>query len=132
MCEEVGGKANAADAIKRADLNGDGKDDYVLDVGAIQCEGAASIYGDRDKQVNVYAWDGAGGAVEAFSDMSYGIQLQGTGVATKIWLTVMGERCGKKPALDFASEHFCDRALAWNPATKKFDYAPVSTIKMIE
>ena len=64
-CVEVGGKALTDEAIKRADLNGDGKEDYVLDVGAIQCDGAASIYGDRSKKVTVYVGDGAGGACAA-------------------------------------------------------------------
>jgi hypothetical protein len=50
----------------------------------------------------------------------------------KLWLTVSGERCGKKPAKDFASEAFCDRPLAWNPSTKKFEYAPVASVRMIE
>jgi hypothetical protein len=103
-----------------------------LDVASIQCDGAASIYGDRDKMVNVYVGDGANGAVKAFSDMSYGVRVENTGANTKLWLTLMGEQCGKKPARDFASEHFCDRALRWNPATKKFDFAPVSTVKMLE
>jgi hypothetical protein len=26
----------------------------------------------------------------------------------------------------------CDRALVWNAATKKFDYAPVATVRMIQ
>jgi hypothetical protein len=37
-----------------------------------------------------------------------------------------------QPAADFASETFCDRAVDWNPRTQSFDYAPVSTVKMIE
>jgi hypothetical protein len=131
-CVEVGGKALTEEAIKRADLNGDGKEDFVLDVGSIQCDGAASIYGDRSKKVTVYVGDGAGGAVAAFSDMSYGIRFEGTGIATKLWLTVVGEECGKKPAADFASQKFCDRSLVWQGATKKFEFAPISTVKMIE
>jgi hypothetical protein len=45
---------------------------------------------------------------------------------------VSGAQCGKPPAPDFARENFCDRALVWNAATKKFDYAPVSTVRMIQ
>jgi hypothetical protein len=45
---------------------------------------------------------------------------------------VSGQACGKPPAKDFASEKFCDRALVWNAKTRKFDYAPVSTVKMIQ
>jgi hypothetical protein len=47
-------------------------------------------------------------------------------------LTVSGQACGKKPAPDFASESFCERAVVWNSKTQAFDYAPVSTVKMIE
>ena len=132
ICTEVGGKADASQAVKRADLNGDGAEDYVLDIGAINCEGAASVYGDREKGVLVYAGDGKGGATEAFNGMSYGARVEGTGTAAKLWLTVSGADCGKPPAKDFASENFCERPLAWNAKTRKFDFAPVSTVKMIQ
>jgi hypothetical protein len=131
-CTGAGGKALTADAVKRADLNGDGKEDYVLDVGSINCDGAASIYGDREKGVTVYVGDGAGGAKNAFSDWVYGATIEGAGPAARLWLTVSGQQCGKKPAADFASENFCDRSLVWNAKTQKFDYAPVSTVKMIQ
>ena len=47
-------------------------------------------------------------------------------------MTTSGAGCGKKQAADFASEAFCERAIAWNAKTQAFDYAPVSTVKMIE
>ena len=132
ICTEVGGKADTSNAVKRADLNGDGIEDYVLDVGSVNCDGAASIYGDREKGVLVYVGDGKGGATEAFNDMSYGMTLEGAGPAAKLWLTVSGQSCGKPPAKDFASENFCDRAIVWNAKTRKFDFAPVSTVKMVQ
>lgn len=132
MCTEVGGKALTADAVKRADLNGDGNQDYVLDVGSVNCEGAASIYGDREKGVVVYLGDAAGGAKEVFNDSVYGVQIEGSGAAAKVWLTVSAERCGKKPAKDFATEKFCDRSLVWNAGTQRLDFAPVSTVRMIQ
>jgi hypothetical protein len=132
VCTESGGKALTDDAVKRVDLNADGKEDYVLDVASINCDGAASVYGDREKGVMVYVGDGKGGAKQAFSDASYGMRIEGEGAAAKLWLTVSGEACGKKRAADFASESFCDRAIVWNAKTQAFDYAPVSTVKMIE
>jgi hypothetical protein len=131
-CTGAGGKALTADAVKRADLNGDGNEDYVLDVGSINCDGAAGIYGDREKSVMVYVGDGAGGAKNAFSDWTYGAKIEGTGPAARLWLTVSGDKCGKKPAADFASENFCDRSITWNAKTQKLDYAPVSTVRMIQ
>jgi len=132
QCAEVGGKPQTGDAVKRADLNGDGKEDFVIGTGSVNCDGAASIYGDREKWVGVYVGDGKGGAANAFIDAVYGVTIDGTGPAARLWLTVSGEQCGKKPAKDFASENFCDRPIVWNPATKKFDYAPVTTVRMIE
>lgn len=132
QCREVGGKPQTANAVQRADFNGDGKDDFVLDTGSVNCDGAASIYGDREKWVGVYVGDGQGGASSAFIDSVYGVTIEGTGSASRLWLTVSGEQCGKKPAKDFASENFCDRAIVWNAGTKTFDYAPVATVRMIE
>lgn len=131
-CTGVGGKALTNYAIKRVDLNGDGKEDYVLDVGSIQCEGAASAYGDRGKDLAVYVGDGAGGARKAFSAWVYASTLEGTGPAARLWLTVSGEQCGKKPAASFASESFCERYIQWNAKAGKFDFAPVSTVKMVQ
>jgi len=132
QCTEVGGTPRTSDAVKRADLNGDGQEDFVIDTGSVNCDGAASIYGDREKWVGVYVGDGKGGAASAFIDTVYGVTFEGSGPTARLWLTVSGEQCGKKPAVDFASENFCDRPILWNPATKKFDYAPVTTVRMIE
>lgn len=132
VCTEVGGKPSTADAVKRADLNGDGKEDYVLDVGSVNCEGAASVYGDREKGALVYVGDGLGGAKEAFNGSVYGARIEGAGSAAKLWLTVSGAECGKKPAADFASESFCERPLAWNAGKQGFEYAPVSTVRRVE
>ncbi len=132
MCQEVGGKAQTADAVKRADLSGDGQEDFVLYTGWVSCEGMASLYGDREKAITVWAADGTGGATEAFNGAVFDAKLEGTGEAAKLWLTVSGAQCGKPPAPDFAHENFCDRALVWNAKAKKLDYAPVSTVRMIE
>ena len=131
-CRDAGGTPNTKDAVKSADLNGDGKPDFVFLNGWIHCAGFASFYGDREKAVIVYTGDGKGGAVAAFTGMVFDATLEGTGTATKLWLGVSGTACGKPPAESFATENFCDRAMVWNAKTRKFDYAPVSTVRMIE
>jgi hypothetical protein len=60
------------------------------------------------------------------------VTIEGAGPAAKLWLTVSGQQCGKKPAADFASENFCDRSILWNARTQKFEYAPVATVRMIQ
>jgi len=132
LCREMGSTPNTANAVKSADLTGDGKPDYVFLNGWIHCPGSASLYGDREKVLVVYAGDGAGGAVSAFTGMVFDAKLEGSGAATKLWLTTSGAACGKGPAADFASESFCDRAIVWNAKTREFEYAPVSTVRMIE
>ena len=129
LCREVGGKPDVAAALLRADLNGDGRKDYVVDVGGARCDGAAGIYGDREKGVSIFVTDAKGNAVKAFSDSSFAVRLEGGSNPSTIWLTVMGRGCGKAPARDFANEHFCERALRWNPKTRSFDYAAISTVR---
>ena len=131
-CADVGGKPMTTNAVKAVDLNGDGHEDYVLFVGWIDCAGAPGVYGDRAKGVLLYVGDGAGGATQAFGGPAFDAKIEGTGPAAKLWLTVGGPNCGKKPAADFASESFCERPLAWNGKARQFDYAPVSTVRMVE
>jgi hypothetical protein len=131
-CSGVGGRPVTDQAVRQADLNGDGKADFVLFVGWINCEGAASAYGDRAKAVYVYAGDAQGGAASAFAESAYDVRIDGTGTAAKAWLTVSGGLCGQKQAATFAEEKFCERPLAWNGKTRRFDFAPVSTVRMFE
>lgn len=132
QCREVGGRPATGAAVRQADLTGDGRPDFILDVSAMDCAGAASLYGDREKAIMIFVGDGAGGASLAFRDAVYGVTLEGSGSGAKLWVTVAGAACGRSPAPDFASEHFCDRAVTWSPATRRFDYAPVATVRMIE
>jgi hypothetical protein len=132
LCREVEGKPSLTDAVKRADLNGDGVEDYVVTVEGIRCEGAASIYGDREKAMAVFVGDDKGGATQAFSDSAFGLEVKPDGARSKLWLTVMGQQCGRKPAKDFASEAFCERPLLWDPARRMFDCAPVSQVRMLQ
>jgi len=132
MCSDAEGTPHTEQAVKRTDLNGDGREDFVLYAGWINCENAASIYGDRQKALTVFAGDGAGAAAEAFSDWVFDAKIEGTGATAKLWLTSSGEQCGRPPAPDFASESFCDRAIDWNAGTGHFDHAPAATVRMIE
>ncbi len=132
QCTEVGGTPRTEDAVRRADLNGDSHQDFVLFAGWVNCENAVSIYGDRQKSLAVFAGDAGGGAAAAFGDWVFDAELEDTSGSTVLWLTTMAEQCGRPPAASFASESFCSRAITWNGATQRFDYAPVSTVRMIE
>lgn len=132
QCSGVGGTPRTENAVRRADLNGDNNEDFVLFAGWINCENAVSIYGDRQKSLAVFPGDGQGGTGEAFGDWVFDAELEDTAEGRQLWLATMGEQCGRPPAASFASESFCNRAITWNGATQRFDYAPVSTVRMIE
>ena len=132
ICREVDGKPMLEQVLTRTDLNSDGQLDFVVDVGKAGCDGAASIYGDREKEVVVYVGDGTGDATEAFRGMAYGATLEDTAKSPRLWLTVAGRDCGKPSAPDFASESFCERPLAWSAVKRAFDSPPLSAVKMIE
>ena len=52
--------------------------------------------------------------------------------SARLWLTTWAGGCGRPRAATFAEETFCNRAIEWNAAGKRFDYAPVATIRLIE
>lgn len=129
-CSGVGGTPDTQDAVRRVDLNADSREDYVLYTGWVMCENAASVYGDRAKRIVVFTGDGQGGAAESFADWTYDAQIEAE--PTTLWLVVAGGNCGRPPAPDFASEAFCQRAVAWDATAGGFDFAPVDTVRMIE
>lgn len=129
-CSGAGGTPHTQDAVRRIDLNGDSREDYVLHSGWVMCENAASAYGDRARRITVFAGDGLGGAAESFADWTYDAQFEGDPAV--LWLVVAGSHCGRPPAPDFASESFCQRAVAWSVDAGRFEFAPVDTVRMIE
>lgn len=132
-CIDVGGTPDTEDDVRRADLNGDGRDDFVLYTGWITCKNAYSIYGDREKALSVFVGGDNDGAALAFEDAVFDAKIERPDARpAQLWLTTWAEGCGVPPAATFAAEHFCDRAIVWNAATRRFDYAPLDTIRKIE
>jgi hypothetical protein len=130
-CTDAGGKPSTKAAVRQTDLNGDGRTDFVLDVGSFQCQGAAAIFGDREKPVQVFLADDAGGAELAYSGLAYSVKLEGTGPQAKPWVLLTGEGCGKPKARWANEESYCDRPLVWNDETKKVELAPLSAAKPV-
>jgi len=132
VCTAAGGKPISGETLQLADLNFDGRKDFVLDAGALHCDGAPGIYGDREKDVSVFIADENGGADIAYRNSAYGARIEGDGAATTLWLTVRGIECGTPPAPDFASETFCERPLTWNTAANTLAMAPVEAMRPIQ
>jgi hypothetical protein len=132
ICTASEGKPRSDQAVRIVDLNGDRVDDFVVYAGWMVCEDAWSVYGDREKAIMVYAGDGRGAAPEAFMGSVYDAALESAPSGESLWLSVAAEGCGRPPAETFAEETFCDRAIVWNAATRRFDFAPLDTVRLIE
>jgi hypothetical protein len=132
ICTASEGKPRSDQAVRTVDLNGDRVDDFVVYAGWMVCENAWSVYGDRQKAIMVYAGDGRGAAPEAFADQVYDAAIESTSSGDSLWLSIAAEGCGRPRAETFAEETFCDRAIVWNTVTRRFEYAPLETVRLIQ
>ena len=128
-CAAAGGKANVRDAARRADLNGDGRSDFVVHAGWIPCDDAASVFGDRRKLLTVLIGEKGDGARQAYTSYVYDAAIEDHGSRPELWLTTSGEGCGHVPAATFSDEHFCDRQVVWMNMADRFELAPLATIR---
>jgi hypothetical protein len=116
-----------------ADLKGDGLIDWVIDEGGFNCDGAWSIFsGSGGAQVYVFAGMSRNNARQSFVHGAYGMRLERESVRGRqiLWLTVGGKLCGRSDPPSNAEAIHCERSLIWNKTTKRFEFAPLSTIKI--
>ena len=130
-CRAANGTPRIDDAVKRSDLNGDSREDYVVFMGWLACDNAPSVFGDREKTLMVFAGDESGGARPAFDEQAYDARIEERGTASVLWLTSSAAECGRAPAPSFAEETFCDRTVVWTPSGR-FEFSPVETARLIE
>jgi hypothetical protein len=132
MCREAGGTPRDAPALVRAaDHNGDGAADYVVDVGAYECEGAASLFGGTaGSPVVVYASLPGGAFKAGYDDYAYGVEIE-PGPPARAWIALGGRPCGQQGTVIHATMLACSRALVWNAAAQLFAYAPLAEARPI-
>ncbi|WP_374571628.1 hypothetical protein [Phenylobacterium sp.] len=136
-CREYGGAPTAApNLVKVADLNGDGLPDYLVNVGAYSCEGAASAMGAGQfgADVEIFAGGPGGTAAKAYENAVYDAEIVTKAGKTEVWLMVSGEACGQKNAINlpFSDWKACKRSLVWNAAKRQFVFAPLSMARPVE
>ena len=134
QCRDSGGKPGRSPGlIQTADLNGDGLTDYVLDINAYNCEGAASAMGAGQSGANVSIYVGGPGntATKVWEGLAFQARVQGSGSGARVWVAIQGLDCGQKNAarLAMADQKACNRPLNWNPAKRSFKYAPLAEAK---
>lgn len=100
QCREVTDKpGKPGTAVRRADINGDGRPDYLFFQGEYDCEGAASLlapgasYGVATK---LYLGQANGGVAKVWEDSTWGPQAVRIGMATAYIFDLAGSICGDR------------------------------------
>jgi hypothetical protein len=136
-CRDYGGRpGKAPQLVKSADLTGDGRPDYVVDLNGYNCEGAASAMaaGQSGAAMVVFVSGPANSARRAFDGLTYGTKIVTGGGRSRLYLDVAGVDCGQRAAanIPFSNWKFCSRPLNWNAAKQAFVFAPLAEAKPIQ
>ena len=116
-CHQLGGQAASAPP-RRADLNGDGLDDWLIQEGPGDCVGSAA--GPGGGQVTIFVGQADGGALPSFQQGIHGLRIERARGKPTLWLAVSGRLCGASGAQQPAIR--CDRLLVWKPDVGAFAF----------
>lgn len=120
--------------VRKVDLTGDGRPDYIVDLGLYDCRKHVSFMdgGHDGRPVRIFVSGPKHTAHLAYDGYSHGVKLTSTHGRSRIWLRVGALACGQPPGSKvFASWWFCLRPLQWNGRTKRFVFGPLSEIRDI-
>lgn len=133
-CSRFGGIPPSNSAfVRKVDLTGDGRLDYIVDLGRYVCDKRGSFMssGHNGTPVRIYVGGPENAARLAYDGDSHGVEFTITHGRSRIWLRVGALACGqpRNPVTVFAGWWFCLRPLAWNDRRKRFDFAPLAEIR---
>jgi hypothetical protein len=131
ICTSSGGRPGRSPAlIKYADLTGDGLQDFIVDAGSFNCEGAASAMsnGQSGADLSIFAAGPGNTATKAFSGSVYSNEIDTKGKVPRLYIEVSGVACGQRNAarLPFSQVTSCMRPLNWVAARRVFVLAPMA------
>jgi len=136
-CSRLGGiPSRSPGLLRKIDLTGDGRTDYVIDVARYQCRRAVTFaYGGHDgPAVFIYVGEANGKTFLGYEGASQdGTKIKAYEGHPQVWLTVGALACGQPrgSAKSFADWWWCSRPLDWNARMKKFELAPISQARRI-
>lgn len=85
--------------IEMSDLNGDARDDAIVDYQYLHCDGSSSAFcGSGGCTLRIYSGGRDGRFAEAGEFLSYGLKVQGKGSKMRLAISVHGSECGKAGA----------------------------------
>ena len=133
-CSRFGGLPPSDTAyVRRVELTGDGRPDYIVDLGHYLCKKHEAFMdgGHNGLRVRIYVGGARQAAYLAYDGYSHGVKVSHTRGRSRIWLRVGALACGQppEPTRVFAAWWFCLRPLQWNGRTKRFGFAPLSEVR---
>lgn len=136
MCQDAGGKPiSSPNLLRVADLTGDDVPDYILDQGAFNCDGAASLFsGSGGSQMTIFVGMPGGKATQAFTSGTFGMKLDKDSTPARLTVIVGAELCGQRITASMARARYksCWRPILWSASAKAFEFAPVGQIKPVQ
>lgn len=117
MCQNSGGRITASpDLLSKADVNGDGIDDYIVNENHIQCS-----KGQDTASVQVFISTDTKQVMPPISQEATAVRVDSRAKPAQLQLQVRGSLCGKKSGTAAAA---CWRPWIWNGRTQKLQLGP--------
>jgi len=129
LCKPMGTPAPSPNLVERIDLNNDGNDDFIVNEGAYNCDGAEAnmTNGHNGSDLYIFAGHADHSVTLAYHQSVYNSHIETTGGKRRMIVSVAAASCGADDRdLPFAAWEFCDMPLDWNAKDKKFVLAPLS------
>ena len=135
-CTQSGGEFDSRNAPSEvADLNGDGRPDYILSASRLNCKNAESVFSSAGggSGITVIAGTADGKGKVAFNETVHDFQLDKRHRPARLYLTVGGSWCGQQNAENLSRPDIkhCQRPLRWNRSKQIFEFAPLSAARPV-
>ena len=130
-CRESGGQVKPAAAfLSRADLDGDGQDDYLIDTEHLNC--SVDLWGSGGTSLTVFVARGAAQVLPPFEQINVGVRIDRSLKPAKVQVLVGGPLCGQRTGqLSRAEYAKCWRPVVWDARGAQVKLAPISQIQWV-
>lgn len=109
------------DVVKRIDLIGDEKPEYVLEPDSIHCEDSVAMRGNGGREMTIFATLKDGSTKQVFNNAMFDYHLKSSGIKQELWLDVGGGFCGQDMTQISRSEAIsCQRLVEWDEKAQEF------------
>lgn len=132
-CLAAGGRIQGSQfdgVLARADLNGDGRLDYVLSDARVVCQGLKTARRTENRAVKIVIGTRDGRGRLAYEGAAVSAKLERAGRLPIVALRMAGSACSNDLSYYARSEQpVCWRNLVWRPYLNRFELRPIKRAK---